>query len=573
MNENLYIIDGNAPFFTICETNSEQNWSKIPFHHIDGGSVISEKNAGIINESFEKYCSQIVRIGYNTITLDDLPHFIIHGFYNKDLINRLESYRKLYHSLLDIAEKYGLKVYVNTDIMFFSEDISNYCRGKKSRAHRVLSKSIKKLFTDFPKVEGIIFRVGETDGKDVKGDFLSQLMIKTPKDLRNLIRNLLPIFENNDKNMIVRTWSLGAYPIGDLMWNQDTYDSVFNHIESDNLIISFKFGETDFFRYLNFNKIFYESGHWKIIELQTRREYEGFGEFPSYIGRDYKKYARYISNCPNIRGTLIWCQTGGWSHFTKLTFLDGSSLWNEINTHNALKIFKDGMSVEEAISDFMQSKYPHRDAKKMVTLLTLSNKVIKQLWYLPEFSMKRLYFRRTRVPSILWIFWDNILINHTLRKIIRRFVHERREAVQEGYRHLKKIKQMKTLAEELSLDTRQFDFMYDTFHLVAMGREYYLGPWKPELVKAIEEEVEIYNSKYPHGFHVHCDFNPVQFKKWLIKSIFKISLRPHPQYRLFDRLFLLRFASLIYPIFRLWEKYRAPDFAKEQAMGINTLFK
>jgi hypothetical protein len=140
------------------------------------------------------------------------------------------------------------------------------------------------------------------------------------------VRSLLPLFERFDRLLIVRTWTLGAFEIGDLMWNELTFQSVFGGIESQNLVVSHKYGETDFFRYLNLNPLFYRGAHQKMVELQARREYEGFGEFSSFVGFEYERYARYLTDCDNVVGICVWCQTGGWSHFKRLTWLHRSSI-------------------------------------------------------------------------------------------------------------------------------------------------------------------------------------------------------------------------------------------------------
>ena len=143
------------------------------------------------------------------------------------------------------------------------------------------------------------------------GTFKSRLVVHTPGQCRRFLKRVLPTFEKYDKTLIVRTWTLGAFPVGDLMWNRKTFDEVFGRIYSDNLIVSHKYGETDFFRYLNMNPLFFDSPVRQIMELQSRREYEGFGEFPSFVGHDYERYARYLSTCENVVGISVWCQTGG----------------------------------------------------------------------------------------------------------------------------------------------------------------------------------------------------------------------------------------------------------------------
>jgi hypothetical protein len=115
--------------------------------------------------------------------------------------------------------------------------------------------------------------------------------------------------------------------------------------------------------------------------------------------------------------------------------------------------------------------------------------------------------------------------------------------------------------------------MYDTFSIVATAREYYLGKWDPALPARITTLIQAYRNNYPQGFHIECDFAPVKLNKWLVKAVFSLSLRTHPQYRLIDKLVVVRFASLVYPLVHLWQKRRMPEFARQQAMGIQVLFK
>ena len=160
-----------------------------------------------------------------------------------------------------------------------------------------------------------------------------------------------------------------------------------------------------------------------------------------------------------------------------------------------------------------------------------------------------------------------------MRHIIRRFVFEKREAIHDGYRALDKIRKMQEFAGEIGMDVAGFDYQYATFEIIAAAREYFFGPWDAAVAERITRLVAQYGVKYPDGFHFLVDLKPVPLNKWLIKNIFRISLRSHPDYRLVDRLFLLRFASLVYPLFSLWQKRRLPAFTRDRAMGIQILFK
>ncbi len=534
---------------------------------------LDDKKCALVKEAFQRYLNRIVALGFNAVSLDDLAHCVTYSFYPPSLQHKIGQYQRFYDELIDLALAMGVHVYINTDVSFFNESIAQHTKNQPAAIQGFFANSVQELYKRLPRVAGIILRLGESDGLDVTGDFRSQLAVRSIRGCRRYIRQLLQISEQYEKFLIVRTWTLGAFQIGDLIWNPETYTAVFSGFESDWLITSHKYGESDFFRYLSISPLFYVDSPKKIIELQARREYEGFGAFPSFIGFDYERYYRHLASCPSLCGISVWAQTGGWSHFKDITFGTNSSLWNELNVYCTIKIFKDNESAERAILAFAQEYFPAADGEKLIVLLRLAERVIKDLWYIPEFAIQRLYFRRTRVPPIFWIFWDHIIINHAVRTIIRRFVIEKREAVHDGYRALEKIRKMQGFAKEIGMNAVDFDYQFDTFEIIAAAREYFFSPWNSAVAERITRLVEHYRVNYPAGFHFQVDFKPVPFNKWLIKNIFHISLRSHPAYRFIDRFFLLRFASLVYPLFNLWQKRRLPAFTRDQAMGIQILFK
>jgi hypothetical protein len=571
---NFFLIDTLSPFFTSLPEHKEYNWSKVPFSLLEDENGLNPYEAEQILTAFKVYIKKIKEMGYNAVTLDELCRMVIFEFYPLALRKKLKTYEKFYREIFLLLQQEGLKVFVTTDIMFYNQSIEIYLKKKKGSAVKLMKAAIRLMMRQFPSVDGVVFRLGESDGLDVEGDFISRLFVKKPKQCRRLIRDLIPLFEEKEKFMIIRSWTLGAYSIGDLMWNKETLHKVFHNIESDFLIISHKYGESDFFRYLNLNPLFFENSLQKIIELQAKREYEGFGEFPCYIGNDYERIYRYLQSVENMVGIMVWCQTGGWSHFNRLTFGRNSSFWTEINTYTIIKIYKDQMKSENAVQQFCREYIPDGDDVVFLKLLRLSERILRDLWYLPEYSAKRLYFRRSRIPTLLWIVWDQIIISHMLRRVLRPFVLEKKEAVIDGYRALDKIEKLKKYADELHLDRQQFDYMYDTYHIIALGREYYLGRWNPEIQEKIIRFSADYREKYPYGFHIRYDFSLVQPGKWMIKTIFRLAIRETPHYRLIDRLFLIRFSKLIYFLFSFWQKKKKkPDFLDEQAMGVQVLFK
>lgn len=573
-SEPLYIIDAIAPFFgsRYCK-GRKTNWSKIPFPLLETNGNPDPRLFSQIIQDFRTYLSSVVAIGYNAISIDDVAHLCALPFYPDALNRKISAYQDLYKRLFDQAESLGVRVFVTTDVMFFNQFIDQRTEGTFRSTVHVFGGALRRLFARFPQIEGVIFRLGETDGLDVWDEFHSRILVRTPRQARTLIRSLLPVFEKNDKTMIVRTWTLGAFSIGDLMWNPKTYDAVFGRIHSDHLLVSMKFGDTDFYRFLQLNPLFFQDGPRKIIELQARREYEGFGELPSFVGYDYEHYRSRFSGTSQLAGIMVWCQTGGWSRFDRLSFLDGSSIWNELNAFVTLRVFRDAVSADQAIEKFAEERIAGKDPRLLVRLCKLSDALMKDLWYLPEFSSKQLYFRRVRIPPLLWVFWDTIVLNHTMRKIVRRMVVDRQEAIHNGYRALSMAREAGEIIEKLGVEYPTPRHLYDTYELIALVREYMLGPFTPELADRIAAHAHRYHETYPDSFRLEYDFSPLPPHKIIIETILRLSLRTSAPYRLIDRFVILKLTSWIYPIIRKWQKKRLPDFARSQAMGIGVLFE
>jgi hypothetical protein len=95
-------------------------------------------------------------------------------------------------------------------------------------------------------------------------------------------------------------------------------------------VVSIKYGAGDFFRGMDINPILTLRGHKKIVELQSKREYDFFGEFPYYTGFEYEGYYNKIKKNPDIEGVMVWCQTGGWGRSDRVTFLENSSPYVEL---------------------------------------------------------------------------------------------------------------------------------------------------------------------------------------------------------------------------------------------------
>jgi hypothetical protein len=419
----------------------------------------------------------------------------------------------------------------------------------------------------------VILRIGEVDGKDVEGDFHSHLMVRTPRQARAMLRELLPVFETTGRHLIFRLWSVGAYPIGDLIWNRKTLRQVFGPFDSPNLILSIKHGESDFFRHLPLNKQFLRSTHKKIVELQARREYEGCGEYPSYIGNDVEQIRDLLQGVSGLIGMSVWCQTGGWTRFRRLSFVENSSIWNEINTWVCLRIFKDHETAPQALRSFAARRFTPEQGDALIDLMNASDQAVKTLLYIDEYAQRKLFFRRVRLPSTLSVYWDRILILHPIRKMLKCLVDTGEAKVEQGINALRIVDEMREIARREGLPQDGLDFMYHTFEILAEARKYYFLPFSEQQTRDLRQLIDAYIRLYPVRYSVRMELTPFRVGSKTLRIFLQAMLREKRGYRPFDHVFTIRFLSLLFPVLRRLGNGVIPDFVHKQAMGLEAVFK
>ena len=571
----LFILDGSAPFFVPFINGSRQNWSKAPLNNLLKNGTVANAQVVQILAELECYCQQVSRIGYNAITFDDLSHLTRFDFYPDTLKRTVDSCQNFFRQVFRIALDAGLQIFITTDLMFWNEAIAEQVRGQASDARlcELFVEAVDDLYELFPEVAGVVVRIGEADGVDVESLFKSRLQIKTPKQCNRWLKEILPVCEAYDKLLIFRTWGLGAYRIGDLIWNGTTEKKAFADIDSKNFVVSRKFGSADFFRYLPLSERILQSRHAQIIELQARREYEGFGAFPAFVGRQYESYRDQLADSPTLRGISVWCQTGGWSHFDRLTFLDNSSPWNELNAVTAYQLFSSDRSAADILREFCVQRFPDTDTEKLIELIELFDSLIDQLWYFAPFARKPIWFRRLQLPPLLWIFWDTIIVNRALRLVFRTYIEETDQLKKLDKQQRVEIGRLRRLIKELKIEKKGLSLGADTFRMLYTLRRFYLGKGGRKREKKIHARLEKYHARHPSGFQVECDFSPFRIRWVTTGALFGTLMRHQPGYRLVDRLILLPLSGWIYLLLKRWQRHRIPELAERQALGLELFFR
>jgi hypothetical protein len=137
---------------------------------------------------------------------------------------------------------------------------------------------------------------------------------------------------------------------------------------------------------------------------------------------------------------------------------------------------------------------------------------------------------------------------------------------------------MKTLAQACAMPECDIEYMHDTFQLLALAREYYLLPFTPEIEQRLRIAKKAYKAKYPKDgtrfrYRIKLNFQPFWFKARHIGLAFSVLMRNRSSYRWVDRFFTLHVLSLIYRIIAKRRPHWIPEFARESAMGVDTVFR
>lgn len=550
------------------------NWSKIPFAHLAVTGAERAQQWSRIREDFAALTRGVAAIGYNAITLDDVAHLSDHDWFEPDVRARNAVFRTEFRELFALAHAQGLQVYITADYLTTSASVDARLRGRSAASRRWFRDLVDTFLTEFPEVAGIILRIGESDGQDVADPLRSRLAVRTASHVRRLLAEVLPVFEHHQRQLIFRTWTVGAHLIGDLIWHRGRMEQALAGIDSPALVISMKYGESDFFRYLPLNRHFFRLKLPTLIEFQARREYEGAGEYPSFVGWDVEQYARQLRDAPNLIGFSVWCQTGGWHGFRRLAFLQPEAVWIELNAIAIFRILQHGNSVEEVVA----AVKGEARAPEALEFLRHADTAVRQILYIEDFAQQKLFFRRVRIPPLLHVFWDCIFFNDGPRKLLGHLVRDPESSLRSGEAAFQTFPRMLELAARLEWPVEDVEFMRDTFAILLLARRYYFEPSSPELEGEIMAAKSLYKARWPRParqrYRLRTSFDSLPVNTRTFRWLFRLLVRRKRGYRaVLDHFFTLRVLSWIYRLFRTRNEKALPKLARKTAMGVDALFR
>ena len=292
-----------------------------------------------------------------------------------------------------------------------------------------------------PYLDGVLIRIGEAgtvyDLPD--WDYYSDLAVTSVDAVRAMLTAFTEQAERADREVIFRSWSVGVGAVGDMHTNVDSYHAVLDGIDSDRLVVSTKYTLGDFYSHLPFNDTLEVGDQRRIVEFQSRREFENFGAFPNDLGVLYQEaLQRFIAANPNVEGIWTWTQDGGPWRAGPLSLELKAGFWQlyELNTELAVRLARDPEADPAAITADWARRWFSDDPATVRAIgeaMAASRTAITDGLYIGPFADRRVFAIGLEPPPMMWIFeWDILTGDSAVLDVIYQVSRDRLDEAIEG---------------------------------------------------------------------------------------------------------------------------------------------
>jgi len=245
----------------------------------------------------------------------------------------------------------GLNVYISYDVLVLprrmvQQDPAQYgCRGGRpgtlcpasEPAMEASSAALGSLLDRWTNLAGVVLRFGDNDvrrlphlvGNDIYGPSCPRCarLSKADRIANVLARFYDLVVRQHNRTLIARAWNVNPGGLHDTpQLCQEIRDRLPGEASDDRFILSFKFTQTDFWRYQPWNPSSLLLGRRPILyELQCQREFEGKGGIPNWqvpLWRDGPCFEERqtsgtsglveVARQVNLAGLWAWVRGGGW---------------------------------------------------------------------------------------------------------------------------------------------------------------------------------------------------------------------------------------------------------------------
>ncbi len=379
-------------------------------------------------DDFDAFLRHSLANGFNAVafpgfvefvTFDDVPGVYAEGDDHRDKALAL---REAFAPFWERADELGMKVFLRTDMLALTGPLEQYLTGRfgsldteNPELWDVYTAGLDELYDAVPALDGVLLRIGEAGPVyDVGGwDYYSALAVTSVDAVRTMLEAFTGQAEASDREVIFRTWSVGVGAVGDMHTNSDSYEAVLGGIDSPALIVSTKYTLGDFYSWLPLNDTLEQGSQRRIVEFQSRREFENFGAFPNDLGPQYQwALQQLLAANDKVEGIWVWTQDGGPWRAGPMTLYLKAGFWQlyELNTQLAASLARDPDTDVAAITAAWAREWFSDDPATVDAIsqaMTRSRVAITQGMYIPQFAQQRVFAIGLEPPPMMWIFeWD-----------------------------------------------------------------------------------------------------------------------------------------------------------------------
>ncbi len=411
----------------------------------------------VVESEFNAYIAHVLAEGYTAIAV---PGFLEYVTFDRvgdggdiytegdDHVARALAMRDTFGSLYAHAHELGLDVYFRTDMLALSSPLSEYFErtlggvdAEDPALWDVYELGFDELYDAMPYVSGTVIRIGEAGSVyDLEAwDYSSALEVTSVAAVREMLTALTDEAESTDREVIFRSWSVGVGAVGDMHTDPASYAAVLDGIDSPALIVSTKYTLGDFYSYLPLNSTLESGEQRRIIEFQSRREFEDFGALPNDLGVLYQQaIQRFIAANPQVEGIWTWTQDGGPWRAGPMSMVLKTGFWQlyELNTVQAVRLARNPDADPAEITADWIRRWFSEDPITVAAIgdvMAQSRAAITQGLYIGPFAEKKVYAIGLEPPPMMWIFeWDILTGDSAVLDVIYAVSRDRLDEAIEG---------------------------------------------------------------------------------------------------------------------------------------------
>ncbi|MEL4319916.1 hypothetical protein WJX64_12945 [Leifsonia sp. YIM 134122] len=450
---------------------------------------IDEAALAVATTEFEEYVRHTVALGYNAIAVPGFIEFITFDgvgdgteVYAADDQHRAraDAMRAAFEPMLEYADDLGMKVYFRTDMLALTTPLENYfdrtfggLATEDPAFWDVYRAGLDELYAAMPSVDGVLIRIGEAGQVyDLPGwDYYSKLAVTSVASVRAMLTTFSDQAEASGHEVIFRSWSVGVGAVGDMHVDPASYAQVLDGIDSPALIVSTKHTLGDFYSYLPMNTTLESGSQRRIIEFQSRREFEAYGALPNDLGVLYQQaLEHFIAANPNVEGIWTWTQDGGPWRAGPLTLELKAGFWQlyELNTRLAASLARDpDADPAELTADWIRQWFSDDPAtvEAIGAAMAESRAAVTKGLYIGPFADQRVRALGLEPPPMMWIFeWDILTGDSAVLDVIYHVSKpELEQAIAEGDAAVETAKSMRDAIAATDAGTWRDDTLREHF--------------------------------------------------------------------------------------------------------------